>query len=204
MEMKHGNQPAPHEGWRLLGLISAMLLMLALAIWVLDPSVEGVRRVIRVTARTSLVLFLLAFTASAAWKHFPHPLTRWQRQNRRYLGLGFVVSHAIHAAGIASYAVMFPVQFQAATENATLIPNVVGYGFILLMALTSFDRTAAMLGPRPWKILHTMAIYYLWISFTVGFGKRIPQSAGYVLPVLILVAALVFRLWPLSKQQPRE
>ena len=141
-----------HEKWRLLGMTSLALTLMTLAILMPDPNVEGIRRAIRVTARTSLILFLLAFTASAAVKHFPNPWTRWQRRNRRYLGLGFVVSHALHAAAIAAYMTLFTAQFQSVTENANLIPNFVAYGFILLMALTSFDSTAAMIGPRAWKI----------------------------------------------------
>jgi sulfoxide reductase heme-binding subunit YedZ len=199
MKIQNGIQPAYLEKWRLLGLISAILVMLAIAIIALEPNVEGVRMTIRVTARTSLLLFLLAFTATAAGKHFSHPWARWQKRNRRYLGLGFVISHIVHAIGIASYAVLYPVQFHAHIGNGSLLPNYIAYVFIVLLALTSFDRTAAWVGPRRWKILHTAGIYYLWISFMVGFGKRIPQSGWYALPLLVLAAALTFRLWPVSK-----
>ena len=64
--------------------------------------VEGVRLAIRLTARTSFFLFLLAFTAAPLSRLFPGPFTRWQRANRRYLGLAFASSHAVHAAAIAA------------------------------------------------------------------------------------------------------
>ena len=70
--------------------------------------VEGVRMVIRFTARTSLLLFCLAFSAAALARLWPNAWTRWQRRNRRYLGVTFAASHAIHAVAIAAFAVMDP------------------------------------------------------------------------------------------------
>ena len=54
------------NGWRLTGLLSLLLLAMAAASWRLQPDVEGLRLVIRATARTSLVLFALAFSAAGA------------------------------------------------------------------------------------------------------------------------------------------
>ncbi|MGZ3236565.1 MAG: hypothetical protein ACXU8A_04230 [Burkholderiaceae bacterium] len=201
MAMQNGIRPTFFDKWRLLGLISAILALLTIIVLALDPDVDGVRRVIRLTARTSFLLFGLAFTASAAWKRFPNRWMNWQRQNRRYLGLGFAVSHTIHAVAIATYAAMDPVRFHAVTGISNFITGGIAYVFILLMALTSFDRTAAWMGPRAWKVLHTTGIYYLWISFMVAYGKRIPQSSSYVIPLILLCAALAFRLWPISKSQ---
>jgi hypothetical protein len=195
------NPPAFLQKWRLLGLIGAVLSLMALAALALDPSVDGVRQVIRLTARTSLLLFCMAFIASAAWKRFPNGWTRWQRQNRRYLGLGFAVSHGIHAAAIISYAVLDPERFHMASGMGSIISGGTAYVFIVLMSLTSFDRSAAWIGPRAWKILHTAGVYYLWISFMITFGKRIPMSPLYILPLIVLVAALAVRLWPACKPQ---
>ena len=194
------------QKWRLLGAITAILVSAALLILAADPGLDGIRRVIRVTARTSVCLFLLVFVATVLWKRFPNRATSWTRQNRRYLGLGFAVSHGIHALAIIAYARLYPDQFAAHVGNANLIPNYVAYLFILLLALTSFDRAAAMIGPRAWKILHTAGIYYLWASFAVGFGKRIPVSGVYVLPLIMAICALAFRLWPVrqSNSAPAE
>ena len=195
------NRPDLLQKWRLLGLISAVLVLIALAILGLDPSVDGVRRVIRATARTSLLLFCLAFIASTAWKRFPNAWTRWQRQNRRYLGLGFAVSHGIHAAAIIAFAVLDPERFHTASGIGNIISGGIAYLFIVLMSLTSFDRTAAWVGPRAWKVLHTSGIYYVWISFMITFGKRIPMSPLYILPLILLLAVLALRLWPAGKPQ---
>lgn len=183
------------EGWRLLMVLSAVLL--ALSVWIASMrafEVEGVRMVIRFTARASLLFFCLAFVASAAAALWPTAGTRWLRRNRRYLGLTFVASHAIHAVAIAGFAVMDPVGYAAATTTASYIFGGIGYAFIIALAATSFDRTAAAIGPRAWRILHTTGIYYLWFQFMVSFGMRIPQMPNYAWFLTPLLAVMALRI----------
>ena len=161
---------------------------------------EGFRQLIRVTARSSFVLFLLAFTASAAVRRWPGTVTRWQLANRRQIGLGFAVSHTIHAAAIAGFAWLDPSGFHAATSPGNFVSGGLAYLFIVLMAATSFDGAVRWLGARRWRLLHLVGLYFLWISFLITFGKRIPMSSGYVLPVAVLLAALALRLWPQGRR----
>jgi sulfoxide reductase heme-binding subunit YedZ len=185
---------SPWQGWRLLGLLSLGLLLLAGAVLAQSPDVEGVRRVIRVTARLSFVLFLLAFTASAAAQRWPGPATGWLLRNRRYLGLGFVMSHAIHLAAIVAFASMDAAAFQGATSRGQFITSGLGYVAIIAMAGTSFDAAVRWLGPSAWRRLHWLAGHYIWLGFLVGFGKRVPLSPFYLLPVAVLLLALALRL----------
>ena len=183
------------NGWPLLGVLSAALLTMTAAIVLghrLD--VEGVRMAIRATARTSFVLFALAFSASAFLTLWPNVWTRWQRRNRRQLGLAFAVSHGFHALAILAFARLDPVQFMAHTNAVTFITGGIAYGFIAAMALTSFDRTAAWLGPRAWRMLHWVGGYYLLISFLFANGKRIGASPLYGLPVVLLLVVLLLRI----------
>jgi len=184
------------QGWPLLGTLTAVLVLLAAAVLAVGTDAEGFRQLIRVTARSSFVLFLLAFTASAAARRWPNSLTRWQLTNRRQIGLGFAVSHAIHAAAIAGFARLDPSGFHAATSPGNFISGGLAYVFIVLMAATSVDGAVRWLGARRWRVLHLSGLYFLWISFLITFGKRIPISAGYVLPVAVLLAALALRFWP--------
>jgi len=188
------------QGWRLLGLLSLGLLALAGLVLALQPDVAGVRMVIRLTARTSLVLFLLALTASAAARLWPGPWTRWQLRNRRYLGLGFAASHAIHLAAIVAFANLDPAGFHGASGMGNIITGGLAYLFIAAMSATSFDAAAAWLGPKAWGWLHRAGIHYLWLSFLFSFGRRIPMSPGYVLPVVLLLLAMGLRLWPRSDE----
>src|SRR5712672_3824535 len=156
--------------------------------------VDGVRMVIRFTARTSLLFFCLAFSSAALARLWPNAWTRWQRRNRRYLGVTFAASHAIHAVVIVCFAMMDPAGYAAATSTASYIFGGIGYAFIIAMAATSFDRTAAAIGPHAWRILHLAGGYYLWFQFMVAFGKRIPDMPLYALFLIPLLAVMALRL----------
>src|SRR5215468_11126897 len=133
------------EGWRLFAVLA--LTLTALCIWIAGMrgfEVEGVRMVIRFTARTSLMFFCLAFSAAALARLWPNAWTRWQRRNRRYLGVTFAASHALHAVAIAAFAMIDPAGLAAATNLATFIFGGIGYAIIAAMTITSFDRTAAL------------------------------------------------------------
>ena len=96
-----------NTGWRLTGVVGTAVTALALTAFVLTPDpVEGTRLAIRLTARTSLALFLLAFTASALVRLRPSPFTHWLRANRRYVGVSFAVSHAVHLAAVIALALI--------------------------------------------------------------------------------------------------
>jgi len=183
------------EGWRLLAALTLTLVVLSL--WIASMrqfEVEGVRMVIRFTARSSLTLFCLAFGAAALARLWPNAWTRWQRRNRRYLGLSFAASHAIHAVAIVTFANMDPAGFAEATSAASYIFGGIGYAFIIAMSATSFDRTAALIGPRAWRTLHLVGGYYLWFQFMVSFGKRIPAMPLYAALLLPLLAVMALRL----------
>jgi len=97
------------EGWRLFALLT--LTLIGLSVWIAAMrqfEIEGIRMVIRFTARTSLLLFCLAFGAAALARLWPNAWTRWQRRNRRYLGVSFAASHGLHAVAIAAFAAMDP------------------------------------------------------------------------------------------------
>ena len=181
------------NGWRLTGVLS--LLLAAMAVYLLGVGgwdADAIRLVIRATARTSLVLFVLAFTASAMVELLPSEVTRWQRRNRRYLGVSFAVSHFIHLAAIVSLAWLDKALFWKLTNLGTIVLAGAAYRFIAAMAATSFDRTAAWLGPRKWRLLHLVGGWYIWISFAVAIGKRVPLDRFYwPMAALILAAGLV-------------
>jgi DMSO/TMAO reductase YedYZ heme-binding membrane subunit len=198
-DLRTGGKRNRFQGWSLWLGISTGLLLMAAFIVAMDPTVDGVRQLIRATARTSFVLFCLAFTASAAWARFPNGWTQWQRRNRRYLGLSFATSHGIHAVAIIAFAKMDPSTFYSINSYRNIVPGTLAYMFIIAMAFTSFDRTAAWIGSRAWKALHTSGIYFLWITFFIAYAKRIPTSSLYIFPVVVLLCAFVFRIWPRTK-----
>jgi DMSO/TMAO reductase YedYZ heme-binding membrane subunit len=185
------------EGWRLFWVLSLALALLC--IWIASMrqfEVEGVRMVIRFTARSSLLLFCLVFSAAALARLWPNAWTRWLRRNRRYLGVSFAASHFLHAIAIGCFAVMDPAGYAAATSAASYIFGGIGYAFIAAMAATSFDGAARAIGPRAWRALHLTGGYYLLLQFTVSFGKRIPDMPLYAF--FLIPLALVFALRMIS------
>jgi methionine sulfoxide reductase heme-binding subunit len=183
------------EGWRLFAVLA--LTLTALCLWIAGMrqfEVDGIRMVIRFTARSSLLLFCLAFGAAALARLWPQPWTRWLRRNRRALGVSFAASHGLHAMAIAAFAAMDPAGFAAATDVGSDVFGGIGYAVIIAMTATSFDRTAQLLGPRAWRILHLTGGHYLWFQFMVAFGKRIPDMPLYALFLIPLLVVMALRL----------
>lgn len=181
--------------WRFMLWGSAALLAMAAWLVLAQPGVDGVRALIRATARTSLFFFLLAYTASALHTVWPARVTRVLRQHRRQWGLLLVVSHGIHAVGIAALASMAPALFLALSPVASRVGPGLAYVVLVAMGATSFDRTAAWLGRAGWARLHTWGAHYLWLSFVVANGKRVAAQPVYALPVALLALALALRWW---------
>jgi DMSO/TMAO reductase YedYZ heme-binding membrane subunit len=198
------NRQSWFEGWRLCAVLA--LTLVALSVWIAGMrqfEVDGVRMVIRFTARTSLLFFCLAFSAAALARLWPNAWTRWQRRNRRTLGVTFAVSHAIHAVAIACFAVMDPAGYAGATSIASYIFGGIGYAFIVAMTATSFDRTAQAIGARGWRLLHLIGGYYLLLQFMVSFGKRIPDMPLYALFLIPLLAVFALRMIAMAPRAQR-
>jgi methionine sulfoxide reductase heme-binding subunit len=192
----------PWSNWWLTGWIAlALIVMAAVAIVAIPDLVEAARLVVRLTARTSLVLFTLAFTASSLARLLPSPATRWLRRNRRYLGVGFACSHLIHAFAIIALATLDPGLFLELTNPVGYVTGGLAYLLIILMTVTSFDRTAAMIGPRAWMWLHTIGAWYIWVSFALNFGKRFAMNPTYWPAMAVIVAALLIRLLAASRRR---
>jgi putative exporter of polyketide antibiotics len=136
----------------------------------------------------------LAFSASALHQLWPNGLTRWQRRNRRYIGVAFGASHGVHAVAIVSLLLVAPELFGSAASTDMLIFGGLGYAVIVTMVATSFDRTAAMLGPRAWRVLHWTSAHFIWLSFMVTFGKRTGANPAYWGFIAILLAIMALRL----------
>ena len=181
------------NGWRLTGLLSVLVGAMTLYLMASHGwEVDGVRLAIRATARTSLVLFALAFTAGAMVELMPSDATRWQRRNRRYLGVSFAVSHFIHLGVIVTLAMMDPAVFWKLTTVTNIMLAGSAYLFIAAMTATSFDRAAAWLGPRKWRLLHLVGGWYIWLSFATAVGKRVPLDPFYwpMAGLVLAIAAL--------------
>jgi DMSO/TMAO reductase YedYZ heme-binding membrane subunit len=140
----------------------------------------------RATARVSLTLFVATFSASAINRLRGGRVGKWLLRNRRYLGLSFATSHAVHAAAFFAYAAHRDLSIAEIVQPATLAGGSTGYVFIALMAITSTDAMTRRLGRRRWQLLHRTGMYVLFFIF--AFTYLGPALAGRPIGVVAIVA----------------
>lgn len=177
-------------GWSLVGWCALVLVMLMAAILATKGADEaGLRAVVRTSAQTSLVLFTTAFGASSLYAVWPTASTRWMLHNRRYIGVSFAVSHFIHLIAIVALAVRLGAKFKL--DPATLVGGGLAYVFIAAMTATSFDRTAAWIGARAWRRLHTAGGYYIWFIFFISYAPRAAIASLWYAPVVFILLGVI-------------
>jgi hypothetical protein len=180
------------EGPALLGLLVFALLGLAAGVVALQGVEEaGLRSLLRATARSSVLLFVAAFSASALRRLWPAPASAWLLRNRRYLGLGFAFSHTLHLLAViglvrGGWIQLDPV-FIALGGGA--------YAFVYAMAATSSDAALRLLGPRRWRLLHRVGSWWVWALFAFTYAGRTVEAGWEYAPLAALLAvALALRL----------
>jgi methionine sulfoxide reductase heme-binding subunit len=184
-----------HQGRALLAGVSLVLTaIVVIQLQFDDFGTDGIRLAIRTTARTSLVLFALAFSASAVHTLAPAPVSRWLLQNRRYLGLTFAFSHALHLAVIFMLVNADSKLFWTLTERRNVLTGSIAYAFIVFMSLTSTNRLATKLGPANWRRLHVTGSWYVFATFAISFAKRVPKHPFYAIALLLLAGLLILRV----------
>lgn len=180
--------------WALWLIVALVSVITALAMATQPPGVAAIRLAIRVTARTSLLLFCTAFAASALAGWWRSPVTRALLIYRRQIGLGFAFSHALHLAAIVAFSRVAPDQFAKVSNIVTYLGGGLGYLFIAAMAATSFDRSARWLGARRWRLLHGVGGYYVWLIFANSYGRRALHDPFYRPMLALLVVAMAVKL----------
>jgi methionine sulfoxide reductase heme-binding subunit len=179
------------QKWQIVGWTAIGVSLTVGVVWMTYGFGEiGMRIAIRLTARSSCLLFLLAFISSALAALWPVGWAQWLRSNRRYLGLSFAVSHAWHAIAIFGLALISSGKAISYSPGGML-----GYLFIGAMAATSSNRAKQQLGNRFWYTLHAMGAYYLWLAFLISFGKRWSVSPIYPFMTGLLVIAMALRIF---------
>ena len=196
----HSQRPTRTDAvspWRVWCWGAAGLTLLTAVMLLGQPDAEGARRLIRVTARLSLALFLLAFVASAWWRHAPSPWSAALLRHRRQVGLLFATSHACHAVGIACLAAWAdPTLWAELTPPVSRWIGGAGYVALVLMTMTSFDVAVRWLGRQRWQRLHSVCAHVIWLVFVLSCLKRVGGAPVYALPLACLLGAMLWRHWP--------
>lgn len=162
------------------GLVAMSVVVLAVA----GTDEAGVSLWVRSTARSSLALLLLVYTARplVALSH-ARPIGRLLA-HRRELGLAFAVSHGLHAIGIAWLVLGFGRQIAPVTAAL----GGLGYAFIVAMAATSSDAAVRRMGRRRWKLLHRAGVHYLMLVFAATY---MPMAVAERALIPVIASALI-------------
>lgn len=176
--------------WNALALFAMSALVLAFA----GTGEDGVRMLIRATARSSALLFLIAFLARPVRQLWRTDLTAFAIKNRRYFGVSMAVSHAIHGAAIIWLFDAFPQAYQ--TNATTILGGGLGFVFIAAMAATSSDAAFKSLGRTRWQLLHRTGAWYVWFIFAFTF---LPKEGGAAWDPLHTIAVAAFVAAPLVR-----
>jgi hypothetical protein len=123
---------------------------------------ENLRLLLRVTARTAFLIYLIVFVARPLRQLFVTDATRWLLRERRSFGLSFASVHTVHAALIL-YLSRISADFEFVPAENLFGAGI--YVLILLMAITSFDGPARVLGTRNWRWLHKTGLYVIGFAF---------------------------------------
>lgn len=191
-------------GPRLLAAIALAVggMSAALAIAV-TPAPEAAGAVIRWTARTSLVLLLLAYVARPLVALRPSPQTKALLAQRKWIGLGFATSHGLHLAGIIWLASLDWDAFLAARDLSTIVA-LATFVAIGLMTVTSIDRVRRAMAPRTWRRLHWTGLQLAWFVFATSYFGAAAADPAYVLPAALVAGAGAIRIAAWVKQRRRR
>jgi DMSO/TMAO reductase YedYZ heme-binding membrane subunit len=157
-----------------------------------EPGPEEVRAVIRVTAFTSAVPFLLAFVASPLHRLRPSTLSRRLMGNRRYLGLSVAASHFWHLIAIVALVRWYGSNGEP-FPTLTLAFGSAGFVLLGLMAATSNDASQRALG-RAWGWLHTVGLHVVWLDFIFTYSGTATVAPFHAIMTLLFAAVWMLRV----------
>jgi sulfoxide reductase heme-binding subunit YedZ len=192
------------RGWKLTIGISiglAALTAVQLAVWGVDE--EGVRVVVRSTARSSVLLFALAFCASSARTLWRNETTKWLLANRRYVGVSYAASHSLHLLGLVALAGVSP-EFAGSVDAVTLVGGGLAYVFTYAMAATSSDAAVRTLGRTNWRRLHVVGSWYIWIIFAQSYLPRAAMDPRYLVAGIVVMAVPVIRFSARTRRRAEQ
>ena len=184
------------NGWIVTGWLALSdLVIVGAAAASVGLSEEGVRILVRLTARISFVLFCAAFVASSLRALWPNSFTTWLLRNRRYVGVGFAFAHFVHFGTLVLLRETYPAVWAELVTPGLIILGGSGYVFIALMTATSFDNTTRWLGAKRWKTLHLIGGYVIWLVFVLTYIPRAVRSVVFVPAAVLVLGVFGLRMW---------
>ncbi|MDA0339714.1 MAG: hypothetical protein O2910_07750 [Proteobacteria bacterium] len=152
----------------------------------------------RWTARVSFAFFIAAFVASALVRLNSGAAGKWLLRNRRYLGLNFALTRAVHLWALVTF-------FRLSGERVEAVTIVFGglaYFLAAALAATSNDFSVRKLG-KNWRRLHLTGVWYVWVIFTYTFLGQALEKPGYWAVMMVALAAPALRLLASQKMRAK-
>lgn len=176
-----------------LGAFALTLVVCGAFLAIAGASEENVRLLLRVTARIAFILLLAVFIARPLREMVRTPLTLSLLRNRALLGVAFAGVHTGHLAMLLIRARLFPDFDLVVSRN---VPGALTYLLIYAMLLTTFRVPKRKIGPRPWRALHKLGLFWLTYVFA---QTQLPNSLDNLADtnwwlLALLAVALVIRL----------
>jgi len=156
---------------------------------------KAVRQCIAWSARIDVVLFMLAFGATAMHRFFRNSFSFWVMMNRPFFGISFAILHLLHLAFLILLQQVFHPVFTLA-DSFALFAGGGAYFFIVLMLLTSFEPFKNRISKVNWTRLHTLGGWWIWGVFMSSYWKRVfREEYGFLILAVFLVFVGIGRIW---------
>lgn len=186
------------KNWMVLLLTMLVIGAVVLTIMEKNGVDEGIMTLtLRLTALTSLLIYLLIFVARPLHQLVDSKKTRSMKRNRRYFGIALAGSHTVHLVLIINFV------FGTGIPLQTLVIGGVAYSLLYLMLITSFDTPAAAIGPVAWRRLHKTGLYWIGGTFVFTLSKNFisnPHSPIHQVVVVLIIAAISVRAFAFLKR----
>ena len=182
-------------------LLSTMLAIGAVVLTIFEKNgvdEEIVTLTLRLTAWTSLLIYLLIFAARPLNQLVDSQKTRSMKKNRRYFSIAFAGSHTVHLVLIVNFV------FGPGIPLQTLVIGGIAYLFLYLMLITSFDTPAAAIGPVAWRRLNKAGLYWIGGTFFFTLVNNFisnPHSPMHQVLVVLILAAISVRVIAFLKRE---
>lgn len=152
---------------------------------------DSISLALRVSARVSFALFIIAFAARPLQQLVRAPWTARLLRNRRLIGVAFAGVHTAHFG-----LVLMRLNHVPEFDSAFSVSGAAVYGFMYAMLITSFSGPARAIGPRAWKVLHKLGIFVVLAGFLPSqLLKTIDQPVSINGLLLVMAsAALLLRV----------
>ncbi|HXS07589.1 MAG TPA: hypothetical protein VN723_12440 [Rhizomicrobium sp.] len=156
---------------------------------------DGVSSALRNSARFSFLLFWGAY-AGGLLKKIPLTLTQELSRRRREFGLSFAAAHSVHLALIL---VLFYISSRPPVSLKTIIVDGIGFGWMYLLVIFSFDFARKRLSPPAWRLLFNVGLEYIAFVFATDFIlNHLRDGKDFTLfywPFIVMLAGTAFLRW---------